>query len=247
MSATSINKKSWWLSHCLWPAVAGLAILALLTWFDTDIWLSGLLFRLEGGVHAWPLRYWWFTDKFMHTGGRDLVLLAAVVLLIGLLASQFHPRIKVYRRGLVYLFCSVAVSVLLVRYGKSVTQVYCPWDLTQFGGSHSYVPFPMSLWQSDSGGQCFPGGHSSGAFAWVALYYFAAVYWPKWRWPLLAGVVCIGALFGLDQELRGAHFLSHDLTSLLISWLVASLMYALFWPRESVARRIRGLCLKKTA
>jgi membrane-associated PAP2 superfamily phosphatase len=30
-----------------------------------------------------------------------------------------------------------------------------------------------------------------------------------------------GLIFGLAQQLRGAHFLSHDLWALAISWLVA--------------------------
>lgn len=226
----SLRVKAWWLRFFALPVSAGLLLLAVLGWLDIDLLFSGWLFQLEGGSQNWPLRNGWLTDTVLHTGGRDLVVLMSVALVGMLLASRFYPRIHAYRRGLVYLLCSVTLSVLLVRFGKSATHVYCPWDLTQFGGSHPYVPFPMSLWQSDAAGQCFPGGHSGGAFAWVALYYFAREYFPRWRRVSLALVLFVGLVFGLDQELRGAHFLSHDLTSLLLSWLVATLLYALFWP-----------------
>jgi len=36
----------------------------------------------------------------------------------------------------------------------------------------------------------------------------------------LVSTVLIGALFSLAQQARGAHFLSHDIVSALIAWLI---------------------------
>ncbi|MCL2917333.1 phosphatase PAP2 family protein [Shewanella litorisediminis] len=226
-----LSPRHWWRRHLHIPLTLGLAFLVLATQWDWDLYVSSALFHLEGGVNAWPLRYWWLTDKVLHTGGRDLVVLASVLLLALTLTGMVNPRLKPYLRGFFYLLCSVAISVLLVRWGKSLTQVNCPWDLALFGGQYPHVSFPASMAGPGYGGQCFPGGHSSGAFAWVALYYFAVVYFPRWRWRMLASVLAVGALFSLTQELRGAHFLTHDITSLLLSWLVATLLYPLFWRR----------------
>jgi membrane-associated PAP2 superfamily phosphatase len=37
----------------------------------------------------------------------------------------------------------------------------------------------------------------------------------------LAGALCLGALFSFGQQARGAHFLSHDLASVAIAWMMA--------------------------
>jgi membrane-associated PAP2 superfamily phosphatase len=35
----------------------------------------------------------------------------------------------------------------------------------------------------------------------------------------------LGGVFGLAQQLRGAHFLSHDVWTLMICWLIALALY----------------------
>lgn len=87
-------------------------------------------------------------------------------------------------------------------------------------------------------GQCFPGGHSSGGFAQVASYYVLKQYHrPYAKFGLLFGIG-LGAIFGLAQELRGAHFISHDLWSLAIAWTMASLLYYGFFFYVSKVKRI---------
>jgi membrane-associated PAP2 superfamily phosphatase len=38
--------------------------------------------------------------------------------------------------------------------------------------------------------------------------------------------VFIGPLYGLTQQLRGAHFLSHDLVSIALCWFVSYAVFA---------------------
>jgi membrane-associated PAP2 superfamily phosphatase len=45
------------------------------------------------------------------------------------------------------------------------------------------------------------------------------------RWAL-ASAIAIGVAFSIGQEARGAHFLSHDLTSAAIVWFVQLALYA---------------------
>lgn len=106
---------------------------------------------------------------------------------------------------------------------KQVTGVHCPWDLVRYGGSA--LP-------GDAGGACFPAGHAAGGYAWVALAFV-----PATRAGRRAGLgvgLAAGLVFGIDQQLRGAHFLSHDLWSAALCWTVA-LIVAGLWPTPAEA------------
>ena len=52
---------------------------------------------------------------------------------------------------------------------------------------------------------------------------------PAWRIPALGVALAAGAAFGIAQQLRGAHFLSHDLGALALCVLVAGAL-ARVWP-----------------
>ncbi|MGW8423847.1 hypothetical protein ACWGXF_24280, partial [Comamonas sp. HJ-2] len=70
------------------------------------------------------------------------------------------------------------------------------------------------------------GGRSG--YAWVGLYFFFKMIIPKYRWlGLLCGIM-VGLTFGISQQLRGAHFISHDIVTILICWLIATLLFIFF-------------------
>ncbi|MCH1919250.1 phosphatase PAP2 family protein [Shewanella sp. A3A] len=218
------------------PLVMGVLVLSALNRWHIDVLLANWLFHLEGGA-PWPLRHQRLFEQVLHNGGKQLVTLMSLVLIVATIASQLRPQWRHYRRSLLMVLLSVASTIMLVRYGKSLTNVSCPWDLAMFGGDKPLVMFPNSLFSQQTLGQCYPGGHSSGAFAWVAMYYFARVNKPAWRKPLLILATALGVTFAVTQELRGAHFLSHDLTSLWLAWLVATSWYGVCYrPWQSAAK-----------
>jgi membrane-associated PAP2 superfamily phosphatase len=49
----------------------------------------------------------------------------------------------------------------------------------------------------------------------------------------LAGGLLIGTVFALGQQARGAHFLSHDLTSAAIVWYVLLGLYLVMFARRA--------------
>ena len=55
-------------------------------------------------------------------------------------------------------------------------------------------------------------------------------------WGLLGLVTGLsaGLLFGISQQLRGAHFVSHDIWTLGICWATASLVSMAFWHAQAV-------------
>lgn len=69
----------------------------------------------------------------------------------------------------------------------------------------------------------------------MALYFFLLATRPRWRWVGLAVGVSLGVLFGATQQLRGAHFLSHDLWTAVICWACALGGYLLFQGKDPVA------------
>lgn len=231
VGSTDLNLKT----HCWYPFILFAISAGLFEYFQWDLNIAQWFFTLQGGQDHWPMRLNWYAENLMHTGGRNLVVLASVLLLSAIITSWRVTRWRAYLRGLVYLFISVLFTVVTVRIGKDITHVSCPWDIQMFGGTHEYWPIFTSLPADTLYGQCFPGGHSSGGYAWVALYYFALVYRPAWRFKLLLTGISIGLVFSLTQQIRGAHFFSHGLWSLGIAWFYASFWYLVFFRNKQQA------------
>ncbi|MCC5093843.1 MULTISPECIES: phosphatase PAP2 family protein [Xanthomonas] len=212
------------LVHLWLPLAALLAISALLMLGGGDQWVADALYRLEGG--HWLLKEQWFTSQLVHRGGKWLSTVAAVVVLgMAVLAwSRARPGARALRWPLTYLAASVALSTTLVSLLKSWTAMDCPWDLSRYGGTHPLIGLFASRHGLHASG-CFPAGHASAGYAWVALYFCALALRPAWRWPALLTGLAAGAVFGVSQQLRGAHFLSHDLWSLGVCWLTALGLY----------------------
>ncbi|WP_341274603.1 phosphatase PAP2 family protein [Rivibacter subsaxonicus] len=76
-------------------------------------------------------------------------------------------------------------------------------------------------------GRCFPGGHASGAFAFVGGWFALREHRPTRARAWLIGSLLLGASFSTAQTLRGAHYPSHGLYSAWICWCVCATASAL--------------------
>jgi membrane-associated PAP2 superfamily phosphatase len=184
-----------------------------------DAAIADAIYAAQGG--AWTLRDHWLLAGWIHEGGRRWV--AGTVLALGAFAlvAWRRPTFAPWRRPLVVLLGSVLASVAVVASIKYSLPMDCPWSLEAYGGDLPRIGLfdvrPVDLPRNG----CFPAAHASSGFAWVALYFFFARVRPRWRHAGLAFGLGLGAVFAVAQELRGAHFLSHDLTSLMICWTIA--------------------------
>jgi membrane-associated PAP2 superfamily phosphatase len=211
--------------------VAGLLTAALLylTVTDGDAALARAVFF--DGLHArWRGRHEWWAEEFLHTGGRNTMRLVGILAIITWAMSHFRERLTPHRAALGYFAACMVVVPLTVGLLKQVTNVDCPWDLQGFGGTlpvvHWFEARPPGLPHA----ACFPGAHSSSAFALFSLYFVWRPTRPRWaRWALW-GTVLLGALFSVAQQSRGAHFMSHDIASALIAW---SICFALTRPAST--------------
>jgi len=83
-----------------------------------------------------------------------------------------------------------------------------------------------------SRGHAFPAGHASGGYCFLSVYFVLLRYRSHYReYGLLFGLT-IGFIFGVGQQLRGAHFPSHDLVTIVICWYASLVCYFLFYPQE---------------
>ena len=175
----------------------------------------------------------WWAHRLVHDGGRWCVRGIAAGALAGWILSFLWPRARVWRQTARFVFVALLLSTGVVGLLKVVTNVDCPWDLTEFGGDRPYVTLFGDRPDGLPRAECFPGAHSSSGFALVCFFF-------AWRdrsrrkalWAL-AGACAVGLLFSFAQEARGAHFLSHDLASAALVWAIQLGLYALMYRRPS--------------
>lgn len=203
--------------HGILPGVLLLSAIAASLATGFDPWLADHAF-FDG--HRWIGADTWWAKDLIHTGGRDFVRFVALGALIGLLASFVNPRFRQWRKGAAFVFAGIALSTALVGELKSVTNVDCPWSLQRYGGPYPHIGLFEDRPDALPRAKCFPGAHSSSAFALMCFYFLWRTRRPRAAKAALIGAIGLGVIFSFGQQARGAHFVSHDLTSALIVWYV---------------------------
>ncbi|MDV3469313.1 phosphatase PAP2 family protein [Stenotrophomonas sp. C3(2023)] len=208
----------------LWlPLAIAIPVFALLMFGGGDRWLADLLFRWEGG--RWALQNAWLTSTVLHKGGKWLSVAASVTLLAICLAQWWRGGDRRLRWTLLYLVVCVAVATGLISVLKTLLPMDCPWDLLRYGGSRGFIGLLQQRPADWPRTACFPAGHASAGYAWLCLYFGARLWRPRWRIAGLWIGLGSGLLFGVAQQLRGAHFLSHDIATAALCWLLAVTLY----------------------
>jgi len=211
--------------HLLWPAAvfAVLATIGTTTLIDPAI-AHRFFFDTETGRWLGKGTVW--ADVVLHRDGRYLMRLVGVAALAAFAASWWVARLRPWRRALGYFAACMALVPLLVGGLKEATNVDCPWDLAGFGGDRPFVHLFADRPDGLPRAACFPGAHSSSAFALFALYFVGlGLGRRRLAWGGFALALGLGALFSFAQQARGAHFLSHDLWSAFIAWTICLALY----------------------
>src|SRR5690606_31792840 len=120
---------------------------------------------------------------------------------------------------------SLALSTSIVTPLKTLTGVHCPWSLNEFGGTQTYTPLLSERAPSEKPGRCWPGGHASAGFALVALFFTLRDRRPRLARIALVVALGLGTVFSIGRMMQGAHFLSHNLWTLLLDWTICALNY----------------------
>ncbi len=196
-----------------------LAALALLAGWDASA-LDLPVARLLAGPHGFPLQDHWLLTRVLHQGVLPLAWLLVGWITVGvwwptLGQQRLDPGTRLQWA------VSTWLALLVVDLMKLASGTSCPWDLAQFGGTADHV----SHWAwgvFDGGaGHCFPAGHASAGFVFVTGFFAWRGTAPTLARRWLAGALLAGAVLGLSQQLRGAHFTSHTLWTAFLCWSIA--------------------------
>ena len=197
------------------------AVLLAEKFTNADTALQNLFYLPE--THEWlinPALHQKLSPVF-YKGLKFLLAATGAGCLIFLLLSLKKPSLAVRRRPVLILLLSIVFVPLVVAGAKYFTNVYCPYQLNIYNGLYPFVriidSYPESFVQPKPG-RCFPAGHATAGFAFMALYFVFDSRRGKIL-GLLAGIL-LGLAAGFYQMLRGQPFLSHTLFSMIASFAV---------------------------
>lgn len=218
-------------NHFILPLVVLGFVLVCLEFTELDVWLAKHFYN--AGLREWPYRNLWLTTSALHIGGRYLVYVIGVALLLFWLAScRATSSFNDISCPLGFLLLASLAGPLIITYLKNHTHIYCPWDLTLFGGVKPHIRLFDPIQGNLNVGHCFPSGHSALGFTFISFYFFFLWVKPEYKYYGLSAGLFAGFVFGVNQEVRGAHFFSHDVAALAICWFSSLLLFLLFYRKR---------------
>jgi membrane-associated PAP2 superfamily phosphatase len=203
----------------LLTAIILIAVLALFQFSNIDILVQNFFYNFETKS--------WIIDKdepilkfFLYDGLKNALIIIAVAILFSLIFFRKKALIQEYKKGLIIVLLSAILVPSIIGSLKAITNTPCPCNIVDFNGTYPDIKvfdsYPKDFVQT-SKAKCWPGGHASGGFALMALFFLFKTPINKKR-ALIAGLV-VGWSMGTYKMLLGDHFLSHTIITMIIAWL----------------------------
>jgi membrane-associated PAP2 superfamily phosphatase len=213
-----------WLWGLLGVSAVGIFVMANHT--PLDLLLADRMFDFSLGQFSY--RHAFFFDTVMHVYAKQLLLsMWLLCLLLAILPVKMCPawlrpdwlsESQQYR--LRWVAALAVVHSGLVSWLKHQMPHACPWDITRYGGSLPWFP-AFAAHSPYMAGHCFPAGHASSGLWLSALCLCYLPQHPRKALAVALAGLAVGLALGWCQQMRGAHFLSHTLTS---AWLMCALL-----------------------
>jgi len=236
-AARAPERGRFWFWHAIVPLALFVVLTLMFQWMPIDETFARD-WAYDASHGRWLARGTWWAEDLIHTDGRLAILLVIVSLLVALALSTKFARLRAARSTIVYLVATILLAWGLVGALKEVTNVPCPWSVQGFGGERPHVGLFDARPHGFGHAACFPGAHSGSGFALFAFYFAFRDRRPRRALLALAIAAGVGTVFAFGQEARGAHFLSHDVTSLFLVWFVSLGTYHV-WRKRFVLPRAR--------
>lgn len=209
-----------WINIYIFPGLLFLAFAFLCHEMKWDIYLTEHFIYDNG----FPFKNSFIFEQILHKAAAKLVIVFYLYLLVKIFITKGAQNKKFY----LYSFVTGVISLGVVAYFKTLTVINCPWSLEIFGGTGQFVHFWQMFSHAFPVGNCFPAGHSSGGYSLLGLFFAGLIVFGRANLKLLIPGIFIGGLLGLTQQIRGAHFLSHDLMTISLCILINLIMSLLF-------------------
>lgn len=210
----------------------GLAALVFVTFEFTnlDLAISDLFY--DPAKRKFPLRYKAWIELPFHEFAKYPVIAVGAVGLLGFFASFRVERLRAWRWHLLFVALCVGLGPFLIGALKHSSFKHCPYDLARYGGYATYTKLLDPPVPGEEPGGCFPGGHASGGFALMSLYFLWFRTRPERARKAWLAAFVYGNLLGFSRVLQGAHFVSHHLWTALIVWALCLVLYELVLRRR---------------
>lgn len=199
---------------------AALAIVAVTELGAFDVWLSDHVYDFAQG--SWAIDHsnsvW---RPVFYEGPKALLIILGVALLILIARPDWLPKWRLSRRDAVFIFICLATVPAVVGLVRSNSGVSCPRALQHYGGQvEDYFGHvdAARFYQEAAAGGCWPSAHASGGFALLCLAFLRRTKRTRVRFAIVG--LGVGGAMGVYQVLRGAHFASHLVVTMLMALIV---------------------------
>lgn len=246
MTRLPVFWRRFYLRQAVLLAVAALALGLLFHFTRLDLRLADPWFDPATG--RWPLQDAWWTSVLVHRWLKFALMVAAVACIVMAWRTRHDENALGWR-----LVAAASVAVpLLVSLGKRVSPMHCPWLVDRYGGDNPYFDlFTQTPHSLVSMGHCFPAAFVSSASWLLAFVLFDYPRKPRTSVGIGIAALVFSLALGWVHQMRGAHFLSHTLWSLWLSWAIILLLHALLglWrrPLPSLLPRPQGATFPNAA
>jgi len=201
------------------------ALVAVLTLFEftgIDLAVQDRLFDFESGA--------WLVDAkdplgraLFYNGPKYLIIAGAAALLLLVVGpAQWRDMARLDRRGLAIAVLTLASVPAIIGFAKARTNVFRPCEIRRYGGDVPYLTSLKRFAEDDRParkGRGFPAGHPSGGFSLVGMLWLRRG--RAWRAGVIALALTVGWWMGSYQMLKGAHYLSHTVVTMVFAVCVA--------------------------
>ena len=206
---------------------ACILLLIVVKSFNIDFVLADQIYQLTN----WDLKYAFWTETIMHKGARYLVIVIFLFLIYSLFEMYRNQADKQNIYDLTVVLISVVLCVASIAILKQIFDADCPWDLLRYGGDKPFFSLFEYSETSLTSKHCFPASHAGIGYSGIVFFYYLKVNNHHLKKKALLFGVILGGVFGVVQQLRGAHFISHDISSLLVCMIILTGVYKLAYRR----------------
>ena len=224
--------------------VALISIIVIFSSTSLDLLAQNNIYNFQ--LHQWPVPYGEGLIRNLFYNWIKIPLYIYGAIALGLLIF-FRKKTYVHKnmKGWALSLANLALVPLVAVVGKDLSNMRCPYELVDYSGQlnhfrlfdfNRYFIDGHFIWDTHQWGHCFPAGHASGGYALLGLMAFSAHQGRRYLIGMFA--LFYGSVMAIYQMLRGAHFLSHTLTTVALSYLIfycLELAWDHYFPKEGLS------------